>query len=117
MRKLYLNVRTKLLVGFITILFLAGIAGFMGITGIDKINFQNRIGVILDDVIETAQNAQEDVYRYILYTGDDYFNSSIENIEKVIDDAETAAGLMTRDLNRKETQELILRIKEYITAA
>lgn len=108
-----IKVRTKLLGGFLGILLLAGFACMTGMRGIQRINYQNRIGVLVDEVLGDVHEAQAAALRFIIYHDDDYQDHALSLIDDVVTRAEKAGDMMTISGNRDETGKLLEKIEEY----
>ncbi|MBF9017917.1 MULTISPECIES: response regulator [unclassified Oceanispirochaeta] len=113
MNRKFFTVQTKLLAGFIGILLLAGFAGITGFRGISEINYQNTIGVIIDELTEYAEQAQAASLRYIIYEDDSFHDSAIESADKVLELSKMAESMMLVETNRNNTEVLVSLMDEY----
>jgi len=113
MLKKFVKVRAKLLSGFLGILILAGFACFSGVRGIQRINYQNQIGIIVKEALVDAQHAQAAALRYIIYEDEAYYNLSLELIDQVIGQSKAAADMMTVIENKSEAELLLLKADSY----
>jgi CheY-like chemotaxis protein len=113
MNRKFFTIQTKLLFGFLGILLLAGFAGITGVMGISDINYQNKIGVIVDELTEYAEQAQAASLRYIIYEDDSFHDTAMESADKVLELSKMAETMMLVETNRNKTEELVTLMVEY----
>ncbi len=113
MLKRFIKVRVKLLCGFIGILLIAGFAGFTGISGVQQINYQNKLGEMVNEILAEAQAAQAAALRFMIYEDDDYYDLALKFINSVIVKAEAAGRVMRVEGNREKTAELLSKSADY----
>ncbi|MDC7240045.1 MAG: histidine kinase dimerization/phospho-acceptor domain-containing protein, partial [Spirochaetales bacterium] len=113
MLKNQLTIQKKLLAGFIGILVLAGFAGITGVRGISEINHQNRIGKMVEELIESTERAQASSLRYIIYEDEGYHTEALEYCETVLTLAEEIEPLMHSQENIARLRKLISYMEDY----
>ncbi len=107
------KLRTKLLVSFSLLVVFTAAVGYMGIRGIEQINYQNRISALVNRCLVDSQDAQAASLRYIIYKDKSYVDSAAEEAGNVITQAEEAESLMLSDKNKVHTQSLIKAMTNY----
>ena len=107
------KIRTKMLGSFSLLVICTIIVGFMGMRGINQINYQNEINALVNRGLVDAQDAQAGSLRYIIYKDNSYIDVASEEAGNVISQAKEAETLMLSDDNRQYTQSLITAMKSY----
>ena len=107
------KLRTKLLASFSVLVVFTAVVGFMGVRGINQINYQNRISALVNRCLVDSQDAQAASLRFIIYKDVSYMDTATEEAENVISQATEAENLMLSDTNKIHTQTLINAMKNY----
>ncbi|MDC7127346.1 MAG: response regulator [Spirochaetales bacterium] len=108
-----LTIQNKLFSGFIAILALAGFAGIVGILGIASINKHNEIDIVIDELAEKSETAQEAALRYIIYEDSTYHDTAVNTSSEVLNLAIQLHNVVKQKGILQETDVLIADIKEY----
>ncbi|MDC7231751.1 MAG: methyl-accepting chemotaxis protein [Spirochaetales bacterium] len=108
-----MKVRTQLIGSFTLLILFTVIVGFMGIRGINQINYQNRISALASRCLIDAQDAQAASLRFIIYKDSSYMDTAKEEADNVISQAQQAENLMLSEENKLHTQELIQSMEAY----
>jgi methyl-accepting chemotaxis protein len=98
---------------FILLVLFTVTVGFMGMRGIEQINYQNEISALANRCLVDAQDAQAASLRYIIYKDEAYMATSAEEAKNVLTGAKQAEDLMLSDENKKHTQELMRAMTAY----
>ena len=107
------KIRTKMLGSFSLLVICTIIVGFMGMRGINQINYQNEINALVNRGLVDAQDAQAGSLRYIIYKDSSYIDVASEEAGNVISQAKEAEALMLSDDNKQYTQNLIAAMERY----
>ncbi len=108
-----IKVRTKLLVSFSLLVVFTIVVGYMGIRGINQINYQNEISELANRILVDSQDVQTGSLRYIIYQDDQYMDMAEEETGNVLSNAQAAEDLMLSEENKVHTRELMSDMTEY----
>ena len=95
------TIRTKLIFGFAAITLMALLIGLLGFVGISRINYQNRIGALANDILVDTVDAQSNALRFIIYGEEQFYREMEETFENILAQSDQAAGLMKKAENRE----------------
>ena len=96
-----LNIGKKLYGGYITVLVLTLIVGFIAYRGISNITYQIEISKIVNRIIVDAGDTQANSLRYILYGDDKYYESVSAEADEIYRQSEEVKLLLKSGDNKK----------------
>ena len=108
------TIRTKLIFGFAAITLMALLIGLLGFVGISRINYQNRIGALANDILVDTVGAQSNALRFIIYGEEQFYREMEETFENILAQSDQAAGLMKKAENRENNTRMRESAENYL---
>ena len=108
-----IKLRTQLLISFSILVIFTAAVGFMGVRGIESINYQNRISALANRCLVDAQDVQAASLRFIIYKNRSYMDAASEESGNVITQASEAEALMLSEANKVHTRNLVQAMNNY----